>query len=81
MHTVLSDYTASITELKKSPTKVLKESHGEPVAILNHNKPEAYLINAKHWEAIFDALDDIELGELVKERMNEAEFEVTLDEL
>jgi antitoxin StbD len=81
MNTILSDYTASITELKKSPTKLLNESHGETVAILNHNRPEAYLVPARVYEAIIDALEDIELSELVKARMNEKSIKVNVDEL
>ena len=81
MNTILSDYTASITELKKSPSKLLNESYGETVAILNHNRPEAYLVPARVYEAIIDALEYVELSELVKERMNEKSIKVNVDEL
>ncbi len=83
MNTVLSNYTASITELKKSPTKLLHEAHGEPIAILNHNRPEAYLIPAKVYELFMDMLEDIELSEIVKERIHEKDsaVEVDLDEI
>ena len=37
MQSILSNYTASITELKKSPTQLLKDAEGEAIAILNHN--------------------------------------------
>ena len=37
MKHILSNYTASITELKKSPTELLNESGGEEIVILNHN--------------------------------------------
>ncbi len=83
MNTILSDYTASITELKKSPTKLLNEAHGEPIAILNHNKPEAYLIPAKVYEALMDVLEDAELLNVVKERMKDKDkaIEVDINEL
>ena len=83
MHTILADYTASISELKKSPTKVLNEAHGEPVAILNHNPPEAYLIPANAYEALIDTLEDIELSEIVKKRQGEISHavEVNIDDL
>jgi antitoxin StbD len=83
MHTILADYTASISELKKSPTKVLNEAHGEPVAILNHNTPEAYLIPANAYEALIDTLEDIELSEIVKKRQGEISHavEVNIDDL
>ena len=83
MNTILADYTASITELKKSPTKLLNDAHGEPIAILNHNKPEAYLLPAKVYEALMDILEDIELSRIVKKRMKDKAkaVEVDIDEL
>ncbi len=41
MQPILSNYTASITELKKSPTQLLKDAAGEAIAILNHNTTNA----------------------------------------
>ena len=83
MNTILSDYTASITELKKSPTKLLSNAHGDPIAILNHNKPEAYLIPAKVYESLMDMLEDIELAEIVRKRRKDKAkaVEVNIDEL
>jgi len=37
MQPILANYTASITELKKSPTQILEQAGNEAVAILNHN--------------------------------------------
>ena len=37
MQPILSNYTASITELKKSPTQLLQQAGDETIAILNHN--------------------------------------------
>jgi len=37
--------TVSISELKKNPTSIITHAHGEPVAILNHNRPTAYLVD------------------------------------
>ena len=44
MQPILAKYTASITELKKSPTQLLKDAGDEAVAILNHNVASAYLM-------------------------------------
>lgn len=41
MKAILANYTASITELKKSPSELLKNAGDEAVAILNHNTPSA----------------------------------------
>ena len=83
MHTILSNFTASLSELKRAPMKVLYEAHGEPVAILNHNTPEAYLVPAKAYEALMDMLEDIELAKIVRQRQGEKSeaVEVDLDDL
>jgi len=83
MDQVLTRFTASITELKKNPSALIKESGGDPIAILNHNRPSAYLVPADTFEAMIDILEDIELGNIIEERKSEmAEaVEVKLDEL
>lgn len=83
MNTLLSAYTASVSELKKNPSRLLEISGGEPIAILNHNKPTAYLVPASAYEEMLDRLEDAELVEIVKSRKNEkAEaIEVSIDEL
>jgi len=41
---VLASKTASISELKESPMKVLDEAAGQPVAILNRNQTVFYCV-------------------------------------
>lgn len=83
MKTVLANYSASISELKKNPSALIDEAEGEPIAILNHNRPTAYLIPAETYEAIMERLEDHQLGLLVNERQNEKieAVEVDIDEL
>ena len=83
MKPVLSDLSASITELKKNPSALLKQASGEPVVILNHNKPTAYLIPAQTYEALMDRLEDLELGAIVRQRTIEKPdaVEVDLDDI
>ena len=83
MKPVLSDLSASITELKKNPSALLKQASGEPVVILNHNKPTAYLIPAQTYEALMDRLEDLELGAIVRQRSIEKPdaIEVDLDDI
>lgn len=40
---------------------------GEPIAILNHNTPTAYLVPAGTYEELIDQLEDHQLGLLVRE--------------
>ena len=83
MKQVLSSCSASISELKKNPTALLKEAEGSPIAILNHNIPAAYLIPADTYEWLMDKLEDAELAQIVNDRMSEKDkaIEVSLDEL
>ncbi len=84
MRTILANYSASITELKKSPTKLLEDAGDEVIAILNHNTPSAYLVPSLYFEKIMQIVDEYELSQQVKSRLNynESELvEVNVDEL
>ncbi|GAB2919328.1 type II toxin-antitoxin system Phd/YefM family antitoxin [Rheinheimera gaetbuli] len=83
MRQVLAQCSASISELKKNPTALLNEANGAAVAILNHNKPTAYLVPAETYEWLMERLDDYELAQVVESRragLADA-VEVSLDEL
>ena len=83
MRQVLAECSASISELKKNPTALLCESDGAPIAILNHNKPTAYLVPAETYEWLMDIVDDYQLSQLVDERRKDKDqaVEVNLDDL
>jgi antitoxin StbD len=78
---ILSNITASITELKTNPMKTVETASGEAIAILNRNKPAFYCVPADAYEEMVELLDDIKLFKLVKSRSKEEELEVKLDEL
>jgi antitoxin StbD len=52
-----------------------------PVAVLNHNKPEAYLLSAKAYEALLDLIDDLTLMKTIKERKGGKTVKVKLEQL
>jgi antitoxin StbD len=83
MEKILSKYSVSISELKKNPSAVLQNAKGESVAILNHNKPTAYLIPAELYGVLMEMAEEYELIKLVKEREPEKDsaIEVSVDEL
>ena len=83
MESVLASCSASISELKKNPSALIEQSDGEPIAILNHNRPTAYLIPAATYEALLEKIEDYQLGLMVRERQHEkiSAVDVTLDEL
>jgi antitoxin StbD len=81
MEAIHADFTVSVTELKRNFASVLASAKDAPVAVLNHNKPEAYLLSAKHYESILNILEDMEDKQLVEERRTGPFVEVALDEL
>ena len=79
MQPILANYTASITELKKSPTQLLKDVGDEAVAILNHNVASAYLVPSSLYEKMTDIIDDYYISKIVDERLNDCEEPVRVD--
>ena len=78
---ILADSGISISELKKNPSAAIAAAEGYPLAILNRNKPAAYLVPAKAWEAIMDQLDDLELVRIARERWDQPSIPVDIDDL
>ena len=78
---ILAASGTSISELKKNPSAVIEAADGAPVAILNRNKPAAYLVPAKAWEEIMDRLEDVELAEIVRARTGQKRIRVKLEDL
>jgi antitoxin StbD len=81
MDTVLSHFAVSVTELKRNYADILKQADDAPVAVLNHNRPEAYLLPASHYERLMAHLEDLEDAKLVSEDADGPFVEVRLDEL
>lgn len=83
MQTLYATQVASISELKKNPTKLINDAQGMPVVILNHNIATAYLIPVETFEKLMDAIDDNELKSIVEQRLSApfTSVKVELDEL
>lgn len=81
MDKIYARASVSISDLKKNPSRIINEAEGAPVAILNHNKPSAYLIPAEAFEALMEKFEDYNLAQLVKEREKEQTVKVSLDDL
>ena len=78
---ILADNSTSISELKKNPMAVVEQGGGFPVAVLNRNQPAFYCVPADAYEIMMDKLEDFELALLVKERQNQPEIKVSVNEL
>ncbi|WP_414441134.1 type II toxin-antitoxin system Phd/YefM family antitoxin [Burkholderia sp. 22PA0106] len=80
MENILARTSIGISELKVNPTAVIEQADG-PVAVLNRNKPVAYLIPAAEWEVICERLEDAELAQIVRARQAEPSVSVHLEDL
>ena len=78
---ILSEMSASVTELKKNPMLTVAAGEGFPVAILNRNEPVFYCVPAKAYEALMDYLVDLELNAIADSRKGQATIRVSLDDL
>jgi antitoxin StbD len=81
MDYLLAKSSVSITDLKKNPSAIIRDAEGAPVAILNHNRPTAYIVPADTFEDMLEKLDDLEIKRIVKERNGERSVRVSLDDL
>ena len=78
---VLAGASISISDFKKNPSAAIAAAEGFPVAILNHNKPSAYLVPAAAWAELVERLEDADLAALVRARGDEVAVPVSLDDL
>ena len=51
------------------------------MAILNHNRPSAYIVPADAFEAMLEKLDDLEIKKTVEKLRGEKSIRVSLDAL
>lgn len=83
MDTVLAHRSASVSELKSNPKKVVDGANGSAVAILSHNSVMGYMLSPDHYQEMLEKLEDMELALIAQERLKQ-DFEpirVNIDEL
>lgn len=78
---VLTEMTASVSELKRNPMGTVASGEGFPIAILNRNAPVFYCVPAKAYEALMERLDDLELNALADARADQPVIKVNLNDL
>lgn len=80
-HSIYARTTVSMTDLRRNPSGILESAGDSPIAVLNHNKPAAYLLSAKAYEALLERLDDAELTKIAKQRQGGKRVKVALEDL
>ncbi|MEK9953364.1 MAG: type II toxin-antitoxin system Phd/YefM family antitoxin [Curvibacter sp.] len=58
MQTLLTELAVSMSEFKKNPAAVLRQAQGRPVAVLNHNKVDFYLLTPELLEGLLATTAD-----------------------
>jgi antitoxin StbD len=60
MNAIHADITIGVTELRDSPTRILKlaEDEDQAIAILNYNKPAGYIVSLRMMEVMLDSIAD-----------------------
>ena len=81
IQSIFAKSTISISDLRKNISSIIQDAGDAPVAVLNHNKPAAYILSAKAYEALLERLDDANLTELAKKRMSGKRVKINLSDL
>jgi antitoxin StbD len=81
MEAILANRSVSVTELKRNFADIITQADDGAIAVLNHNKPEAYLLPARMFERLMAYMEDLEDIKLVQERANGPFVEVNLADL
>lgn len=79
MEAIFADYSVSMSEFKKNPAQVLRTAGEKPVAVLNHNRPAFYMVTPKLFEALLEDMADLDLIEVVRERLTRKDTAIEVD--
>ena len=82
IHQILTEQAASITDLKRNPMGVMRESENGVIAILNRNQPAFYCLTPEIFPYMQELIEDAELVRIVEERKAEGCFiEININDL
>jgi|UniRef100_UPI0040472C4D antitoxin StbD len=71
----------SISNLRKNLNDIIEQLRSYPVAIYSCKRPVAYILSAKSYETLLERLDDVDLTELAKSRLQGKRVQVDLSTL
>ena len=84
IHELQASAAVGISDLKRNPSAVVAEAEHREVAILNRNRPVAYLVSPAVWRYLNERHEELRDAELMQERLSDsnAEYEeVAIDDL
>ncbi len=62
-------YSVAISELRKAPMQVIDAAGDEAIAVLNHNRPVAYVVSPKMMNELLDLAADKLVAKRAASRM------------
>jgi antitoxin StbD len=71
----------SISNLRKNLNDIIEQLRSSPVAVYSSERPVAYILSAKSYEALLEKLEDVDLTELAKSRLEGKRVQVDLSTL
>jgi antitoxin StbD len=71
----------SISNLRKNLNDIIEQLRSSPVAVYSSERPVAYILSAKSYEALLEKLEDVDLTELAKSRLEGKRVQVDLSAL
>lgn len=80
MNDFYAETSVDLNEFQADPVGMIEQSKG-PVALLRCNKPIAYVVPARKWEAVCDWLDDSELADVIRARLSGKAVKVDIADL
>ncbi|MGL6162429.1 type II toxin-antitoxin system Phd/YefM family antitoxin [Microbulbifer sp.] len=76
---ILSDMVIPISQAKRDPMALARDTKEGPVAVLNRNQPVMYCLSPAMFEEILERLEDAELGRVAEERLADGGEAVSVD--
>lgn len=84
MDKVLTPIVTSVSDFRSDMPGTLRRAKNEPFAVLSNNKPSFYVLSPERYELITELLFDLDIAQLVEDRVKSAEkrsIVVDIDEL
>ena len=71
----------SISEFCQNAELIIQKIKCDPIELIDHSQPVAYLISTKTYESFLDQLDDADLVEIAKKRRHNKSIKVNINQL
>jgi antitoxin StbD len=81
MHPIYAEKTIPLAELGQIASQILAQAEGDPVALLQNDRPKAYILSAAHYEHLMELLEDMEDAQTVRERAGGPFVDVNINDL